>query len=299
MTQVALVGENTDGNHQRVVLVSEPSHHVPGFIFGNSLCRTCGQPRNPLGCTCDAPVHVPVFPMSAEGSRSDDSVLICGAGPSLHGVQGIAGDYTEVWACNSALTWMTERDVRVTHGVAIDPSTHMFGVTWTDPPDVPYILATTVNPGLVDHLLSRGRSITYFHSLRGLDDTETTLYGLLYPKTVLTGHGLNVVNRAFDLAGWLGFRRIDLIGADCALAGDVMYADGRGVYSDDWGVTGRFDGRTWRTKADMLMSAVELVRHRNRLGKKRVRFLGDTLPRALQRKSDAFLRRCIDWAPHE
>lgn len=299
-SQVALVGKDTAGLDQNVVLVSQPSQHIPGFIFGNSLCRRCGCPPNPLGCTCSEPVHIPVYPMSAEGSREADSVLICGAGPSLHDVAGVAADYTEVWAANSALMWMTERGVRVTHGVAIDPSTHMFGKVWQDPPDVQYLLATTVNPGLTDHLWQHGRAMTFFHSLRGLDSDETTLYGVLYPKTVLTGHGLNVCNRALDLAGWLGFGRIGLIGADCALSPDgTMYADGRGVYSDDWGVVGEFDERKWHTKADMLMSAVEFVRHRNRLGADRVTFIGDTLPKALQDKSEEFLKRCIDWAPNE
>jgi hypothetical protein len=240
-----------------------------------------------------------VFPWEAEDSRKGETVLICGAGPSLKGVGDVLRSHDgEVWGCNSALNYLVEHGHRVTHGVAIDASTRMFGEVWPDPPDVHYIIATSVNPGLTDHLWKAGRQITQFHSLRVCDD-ETALYGLLYPKTALTGHGLNVVNRALDLAGWLGFH-VKIIGADSALAEDGhMYADGRGLYEGDWTLNGEFDGRVWHTKADMLMSAVELVRHRNRLGKDRVEFIGDVLPRALQDKPEEFLYRCIDWVPKD
>jgi hypothetical protein len=295
---VMLEAEDANGLNQQVVLITQPSHHIPGFIFGNSLCRRCRCAPAPLGCECPEPDHLPVFPWSDEGSRAGEDVLICGAGPSLAEVGAALEDHDgEVWGCNSALNYLVEHSHRVTHGVAIDPSTRMFGEVWKDPPAVDYILATTVNPGLTDHVHDAGHGITQFHSMRVCPD-EVELYGLLYPKTVLTGHGLNVVNRALDLAGWLGFH-VKIIGADSALVDGQMYADGRGMYEGDWTLEGTFDGRLWRTKADMLMSAVELVRHRNRLGADRVEFLGDTLPRALQDKPDEFLTRCIDWIPNE
>lgn len=301
-TSVDLQGQDTEGNWQSIVLQTEPAKHVPGMIFANSFCRACGCAPHPLGCECAEPAHVPVFPWDSEDSKRGESLLICGAGPSLAGVGDVLARHDgDVWACNAALNYMVEHGHRVTHGVAIDPSARMFGEVWKDPPEVDYILATTVNPGLTDHLLKAGRPVTFFHSMRALPDKEyeVQLYGLLYPKTALTGHGLNVVNRALDLAGWLGYN-VKIIGADSALGSDgAMYAGGREKRAGDWGLVGEFDGRRWQTKPDMLMSAAELVRHRNRLGHDRVEFLGDTLPRALQDKSEEFLNRCIEWEPRE
>ena len=298
-TRIELEGNDTEGNYQSIVLQTEPAKHIPGFIFANSFCRACGCAPRPLGCECAEPSHIPVFPWDAEDSKRGESLLICGAGPSLSGVgDALDGHDGDVWACNSALNYMVEHGHRVTHGLAIDASTRMFGEVWTDPPDVEYILATTVNPGLTAHILNAGRPVTFFHSMRCVDD-EVELYGLLYPKTALTGHGLNVVNRALDLAGWLGYD-VKIIGADSALGSDSsMYAGGRAKRDADWGLVGEIDGRRWQTKPDMLMSAVELVRHRSRLGHDRVEFLGDVLPRALQDKPEEFLNRCIEWTPKE
>ena len=299
MTQrdaMGLAAKDSDGQVQKIVLETEPDHHIAGFILGNSLCLTCREPPKPLGCECEQPNHLPVI--TGENSRRGEDVMICGAGPSLHDVgYHLKGHDGEVWGANSALNFLVEQGYPVTHGIAIDPSTRMFGEVWIEPPDVDYLIATTVNPGLTAHLIKHGRRITLFHSWRGAEE-ETHLYGVLYPHTCLAGHGLNVVNRALDLADWLGFSKIKLVGVDSAISVDgALYHDGREMKEDDWPLEGRIGKRVWRTKADMLMSAVELVRIRNRIGRHRVRFLGDTLPRALQDRSESFMRRCIDWVP--
>jgi hypothetical protein len=53
-------------------------------------------------------------------------------------------------------------------------------------------------------------------------------------------------------------------------------------------MSGEINGRTWRTRPDMLMDAVHLVR-RVRQANGRIRLMGDTLPVALLGKDDATL----------
>jgi hypothetical protein len=54
---------------------------------------------------------------------------------------------------------------------------------------------------------------------------------------------------------------------------------------------GIIDGRWWLTKPDLMVTAVWLERWRRHLGRKKLTLIGDTLPNALQGKSDTFLDR--------
>jgi hypothetical protein len=48
------------------------------------------------------------------------------------------------------------------------------------------------------------------------------------------------------------------------------------------------DGREWKSRPDMLIGAVDLVR-RSRESQGKIRLIGDTLPNALMEKDEAFL----------
>jgi hypothetical protein len=319
-TEIALSDRDPQGKvRQEIVLKTEPEENISGFIVGNSLCRSCGGLRlwggigvetatklldafAPLEpCTCEVSGQIPVV---RADSKTNVDLIICGAGPSLRtAVPRLKRHKGDVWGCNSALNWLVEHNRKATHGVAIDPSTRMWmddadgrpGV-WIDPPDVGYLIATTTNPGLATHLLAHDRNVEMFHSMRG-SEYEMALYPVLYPDTALAIYGLNVTNRAIDLAVYMGYRHIAMAGCDCALGSDrTMYADGRKLLDEDVRLQGKIDGRMWYTKPDMLMSGVELVRRQRSLGPTRLEFIGDTLPRALQKKPDEFLTRCIDWA---
>jgi hypothetical protein len=164
---------------------------------------------------------------------------------------------------------------------------------------VSYILATSVSHRLITHLTEHGRlkRIQFFHSFVGIEG-EYELYTMLYPLTALIGQGLNVVNRAIGLAEWMGYDTIHLAGVDCALGpGDIFHV---GETHPETGVIlrGKFDGREYATKPDMLVSAIDIVMQKRRLGN-RLQLIGDTLPKALQHKDDAFLDRCITWKPPE
>jgi hypothetical protein len=202
----------------------------PAFIAGNAT-------------RCNAVVE--------PGSHKGKSVTICGAGPTLADHIADFQDADEVWGCNSALIWLKDQGYRVTHGFTVDQTAHMCE-EWATTPDVPYMIASSVHPHLVELLESAGREITFFHNYVGIDmppvaygvcqkcdamvdtgveecpcgskdidqrmmDYEDWMYATLYPTTARAGAGLNTASRAVDIAIAMGFDTINILGADCCL----------------------------------------------------------------------------------
>jgi hypothetical protein len=221
-------------------------------------------------------------------------LALCGAGPSL--AEHLPKGADHIWACNSALPYLIERGVAVTAGVAID-QTIMTVREWANPPAVPYLLASSVDPELVRHLHKHGcTDLTFFHNYVGFGHTvgvETTqqyewsVYNETWPPTVMVGQGATVVTRMIHVALWMGFERIDVYGADCAFGpGDVTHANGTkatDAYVNPIYMEGETNGRVYRTRPDMLMCAVDLAKL-VKSSDGRVRLIGDTLPVQLQAK---------------
>ena len=288
---------------QFIELTSPVGHKISGFVLANSLCQVCHGmpiPRTDHGptklpvCGCEVPTQYPV--VLADSAKGKDLIL-CGSGPSLPKVKPLLAVHPEadVWGCNDALMWLTKRGLKVTHGVGIDQSPDLYMTCWTAPPAVRYLLASSASHQLFAHLIRYGHRdrITLFHSFIGFEGEEE-LYRLLYPPAPMVGSGLNVVNRSIPLAVFMGYQTIYLVGADCALGRrDTMHA---GETTAETGIIlrGKVGGRRWATKPDMLASACDLVRQKREMGE-RLQFVGDTLPKALQDKDDAFLDRCISW----
>ena len=320
---------------QDLDLVNPQSDNFPQFIFANA-------------CHADKVVEA--------GSGQGKTVVICGAGPSL---AEDAKDYChlgdEVWGCNSAAIWLHDNDYKITHAFTVDQQPHMVE-EWYTAPDIEYLIASTCHPHLVEYLISKERSLTFFHNFVGLryppvvlcdcghgkeahlggacvqcmqptegDDWhsdcegydermmsyEDWMYSLFYESTVTVGAGLNSTTRAIDLASFMGFDRIILLGADCALKitkprpdavfgsaehmkwlreGTIMHADGgHALASEATAVTlsGEIDGRYWDTKPDLMISSVWLVRMARAIPQ--LEIIGDTLPNALMDKDDDFL----------
>ncbi len=278
---------------QQIELTSPMSDYFAGFILANSFCLDCNKPPLSGQCVCEKPRQWPVVKENAEEGKD---VVICGSGPSLKKalktIRRVVKNGGHVWGCNDALMWLSKHNHPVTHGVAIDQSPDLYEDSWVpEPPDVKYLLATSVSPRLIGHLTKHDRNdITLFHSLVGVEQ-EQALYGLLYEITALVASGLNVVNRSLGLALAMGYRTIYLAGADCALGpNDTFHVHGdkaEGII-----LRGKINGKMWATKADMLVSAVDLAVQKRILGS-RIQFVGHTLPRVLATKDDAFLDRCV------
>jgi hypothetical protein len=266
--------------------------------------------------------HV-VVPGSAKGQH----LILCGAGPTLkeHAAEWCDQGH-QVWGCNSALPWLAENGYRVTHGFTVDQTDGMLS-DWATPPRVGYLVATSIHPHLREHLHARGLKLRWFHNWVGVNKPpvvyagermsyEDALYHRLFQhKMPRAGFGLNSVTRAIDIALVMGFARITVLGADCALAYDAPPPPGMvpgSMLHNDWRrdhctlhanggapdaahsttllLSGRIDGRHWETKTDMMVTAVALVKKR-RLIPNRLELIGDTLPNALRDKDDAYLDR--------
>jgi hypothetical protein len=232
--------------------------------------------------------QTPGLKVISQDSHLGQTVAICGAGPSLakHVIEGV----DQVWACNSALPFLYERGYTNLTGVGID-QTEGLQREWGDPPPVPYMLASSVDPALVRHLLDKGRDITFFHNAVGFD-AELDFYSETWPPTLMVGQGYMVTSRMIGVAMWMGFKRVDIYGCDCALGDDdVAHANGEHVndaYRNPLIMQGTISGREWKTRPDMLIGAIDLVR-RVRKSEGRIRLVGDTLPVALIGEPDDFL----------
>lgn len=208
------------------------AEHFAAFIFGNATkCKRV------------------VIPGTHEGKH----LVICGAGPSLaDNLHPYIDEADEVWGCNSALTWLHDHGHRVTHGFTVDQTPAMVE-EWANAPDMPYLVASSVHPNLIELLEMKGYDVTMFHNYVGIDRPpvsygvckdcnaitpddvascpgchsthllkmkmayEEWMYEALYPGTVRAGSGLNTASRAIDVGLAMGFSRISILGSDCCL----------------------------------------------------------------------------------
>ena len=320
-------------NPQMIRLENPVTAQFESFIVGNAA-------------HCD---HV-VVPDSAQGK----TVIICGAGPTLRD-HAADYEADEVWGCNSAAIWMHDTGHRITHAFTVDQTPAMVNEWSTTPDVEYLLASTVhphltamlvrrnrrmrwfhnyvgINKPPVEfcecgHDLKAAGDEPYHNPVCTAEDCECTeyrprrmhyedwLYATLFPPTMRAGSGLNSVTRAVDVAAVMGFDKITVLGADCALkvrrpcpegvlAGTPehrrwlmteteMHADGgHAMASGATGVTmgGEIDGRHWETKPDMVVSAVFLVKMKEKLGE-RLDLVGDTLPNALVGKPEEFLSR--------
>lgn len=311
-----------DAGNQMITLQNPVAEHFTAFITINAA--SCQRlPQHPKDEKCDARCTIMAQPDSKKGKH----VIICGAGPSLktHASEYLHGGDAEVWGCNSAAPWLYDNGYRVTHGFTVDQTPEMLE-EWVSAPPLTYLLATSCHPHLLEFLVSKGRETCLFHNYVGINkppvaydgrvmEFEYWMYAALYPSTVCAGSGLNAVTRAVDVAHYMGFETITVLGADCALQVNkplppgvqvgspehqrwlqedvVMHADGgHALRSGATGMTlsGTIDGREWTTKPDMMVTAVFLVKMKEKL-KDRLILVGDTLPNALVGKDQDFLDR--------
>jgi hypothetical protein len=222
-------------------------------------------------------------------SHYSRTLALCGAGPSLR--DDVIRGVDDVWACNSALPYLIANGATVTAAIGIDQTPGLLR-EWSDPPDVTYYVASSVDPDLVSHLRSHDRRVVFFHNHVGFAADEFDHYAATWPPTLMVGEGFSVVSRALGLATWLGYERVDIYGADCCFGpDDVTHANGDTAitaYGKPVVMQSYLGGRKWRTRADMLMDAVHLVR-RVRKSDGHVRLMGDTFPVFLLGKDDTTL----------
>ena len=195
--------DTSDKMGEPIKFITTPGQDIPGHLCGNARCRNddCGIV---LPCKCEPPNRIP---MVQHNRYKGLTLVIAGAGPSLSKAYREIKKADHVWGCNSAVNWLIDQNWKCTHGIAIDASPRMFGEVWIEPADIDYLLATTVNPLLTDHILKHDHKIEFFHSHRHSNDEEI-LCSMLFPAAPICVNGLNVANRAVELALWLGYKKI-------------------------------------------------------------------------------------------
>jgi hypothetical protein len=303
--------------------------------------------------------------VALEGSAVGQHLVIAGAGPSLRETASKwCPQADQVWGTNSAAIWLYNQGHKVTHAFTVDQTAHMLE-EWASVPPIEYLIASSCNPFLTELLESKGRTVTFFHNYCGVEgqpvayafckactemfdraDTcpkcsgtdvtnatvsyEEWMYSALYPSTCCVGSGLNATTRAIDLAGYMGFSKITVLGADCAMQtrngervptgmttgspehiawltnNTTFHADGGHALASEASCltlgadicTDQTCGRKpcdhpkryWLSKPDLLITALWLIWMKRQYGS-RLRIMGDTLVRALMNKPDAFLER--------
>jgi len=108
--------------------------------------------------------------------------------------------------------------------------------------------------------------------------------------------GFTVANRALGLAKYMGFERVVMVGADFGWRvgnGDTYYAGfvKAKPIDDVWMMDhGKVDGTDWKTRPDLLASAIDVARH---IKRGHVKVLGDSLAVALSKHPDEYLDRVV------
>ena len=125
--------------------------------------------------------------------------------------------------------------------------------------------------------------------------SEVEVYRERFPRADVIVGGFTVANRALGLAKYMGFETVVMAGCDFGWRDDrdgyyarfVAAEPLQDVFMNDHG---RVDGRPWRTRPDMLASAIDIARH---IKRGEVTVLGDSLAVALAAKDDAYLDRVV------
>ncbi len=129
---------------------------------------------------------------------------------------------------------------------------------------------------------------------------EVTVYRGAFPSADVMIGGFTVGNRALGLAKYMGFENVVMAGMDFGWRDDgtgedgklryasfVKYAGLKDLFMND---KGRVDGKPWRTRPDLLASAVDVAKH---IKKGQVKVLGDSLANAFAKKDDDYLDKVV------
>jgi hypothetical protein len=196
---------------QADIELSNPvSHHFAAFIAGNAQ-------------HCDEVV--------TEKTAVGQHLVLCGAGPSLaeHAAEWCPqGD--QVWGCNSAAPWLHAHGHKLTHAFTVDQTTHMVKEWYTPMPGVEYLIASTVHPHLVEHLISHGCKLRWFHNFVGIKGAPV-LYG------VCNACG-SVVEEGFQAA------------PDCHDAAVGPLTERMAAFREAWAASGRYQEEDYAALRD-------------------------------------------------
>lgn len=164
------------------------------------------------------------LPLVRRNSYAGKNAIILATGPSLTKPESIDKirkyakfPNNKIFALKEALRVCRELEIRVDFSVSMDPGERQATEMKTPIyPGVTYLVASSCNPLLFEHL--KAQKVMIFHSHCGAKDPETNeneddLYAKLWPGYLdVMGGGLTVLNRAIMLSHYMGFNKKILIG---------------------------------------------------------------------------------------
>lgn len=203
--------------------------------------------------------------------KTEDKVAVVCFGPSLHENWQKIRDFKYIISCSGSHKFLIDRGIIPTWHVEVDPREHKVQLLGEPHSDVEYLLASVVNPALVDKLLNYNTKLWHvcYEDLEKIVD--------IYPRGewILSG-GASVGLRAMVMARFLGFKNIDVFGMDCSFPefNGVEHADTHPNPSrPEHRITVDYLGKTYHTSIGLIkysrdffkqmamMSDVKLVMH--------------------------------------
>lgn len=169
------------------------------------------------------------------GEVKETPLYIVCSGPSLLETWEELKDCKgEIWALNAAYDWLCKKGIRPDYGICLACEDQILDYFQEVGAGDKFLFASQTHPVLVDRVLDRGGSITFWHPAHPPE------WGMPTPEGRLIYGGGTVGTRAIDLAWVLGFRDVHILGLDACLSVDGRIAVDRQMYEDR-----REDLRTW------------------------------------------------------
>ncbi len=245
---------------------TEPPRNNPGIIkFENPELANLGK-----HIKMNAKLGLPM--VERDIHKDARGVVICGLGHSLetpsvlNKVRAAVKKGWTVIGIKDAITYLREKNIKVTYSVAMDPKADQIAKTPLYQ-DVIYCMASSCHPVLFKYVMDGGCEVRMFHSACGAKETfmtpgfvieltdkqscvfasqiemrtddgfdfgpvcvaqrdEVGIYQEHYTNHLTVQGGFTVANRAFGLAELMGFPKIALAGCDFG------WREGRSYYPD-------------------------------------------------------------------
>jgi hypothetical protein len=222
------------------------------------------------------------LPNLEQGTERAQPLAIVGYGPSLTQTWEQVKGYDAIMSCSGAHKFLTERGIRPTHHVEVDPRPHKITLVGEPCPSTEYLVASTCCPAYFDHLLASGATVRLWHVF----DNDAEVRRLLPPGAWAITGGCDVGLRCLTLAAVLGFRDLHVFGLDGNFGADgTKHAGGHPMaISAKHASQTEFQGVTYLTTPGMLEASRQTCHELDMLGASvTATFYGEGLTQALVR----------------
>lgn len=212
----------------------------------------------------------------------DEPIAVAGFGPTLRDTWKELRAYKHVMTCSGSHKFLTERGIIPEFHVEVDPRPHKVQLIGPPNKETTYLIASTCHKAVFDHL--EGMNVLLWHVF---DAKEEGLRILPPGEWAITG-GCDVGSRALTLAGFLGFRDVQVYGMDGCQKKDSTgkHADFHPNEPSKYSVV-EFEGEEYWTTPSMLEAARQLPHELDQMPKVRFAFHGEGLVQAMMRKYKA------------